>query len=208
MVPLVGTIQELELVRDEACGVAEEVAEASFGCRSPGPDRHDDRAAARGPDGRPDRRGGGVLLLRHQRPHPDDVGLQPRRRRGVVLLGLPREGRLRRSRRSSRIDARGSASWSRSPSRRAGATQPDLQTGRLRRARRRSRPRSTSSTRSGWTTCRARRSGCRSPAWRPAETNLSRGAPAHPGLPRNAGRAQAPRPRPRARRRPEADDVR
>ena len=29
---------------------------------------------------------GRVLLLRHQRPDPDDVGVLPRRRRGVVLL--------------------------------------------------------------------------------------------------------------------------
>ena len=36
---------------------------------------------------------------------------------------------------------------------------------RLRRARRRSRNRSTCSTGSGSTTCRARRSGCRSPGW-------------------------------------------
>ena len=37
---------------------------------------------------------GGVLLLRHQRPDPDDVGLLPRRRGGGVLLALPRAGHL------------------------------------------------------------------------------------------------------------------
>ena len=38
--------------------------------------------------GRRDRRGGRLLLLRHQRPDPDDLRLQPRRRRG------PDDGRL------------------------------------------------------------------------------------------------------------------
>ncbi len=37
-----------------------------------------------------------LLLLRHQRPHPDRLGLLPRRRRVLVLLPLPREGDLRR----------------------------------------------------------------------------------------------------------------
>ncbi|MGX1120763.1 pyruvate,orthophosphate dikinase [Streptomyces ambofaciens] len=59
-------------------------------------DRHDDRAAARRADRRSDRRGRGVLLLRHQRPDPDRVGLQPRRRRGQLLHRLPGKGHLRR----------------------------------------------------------------------------------------------------------------
>ena len=64
--------------------------------RPPGiPRRHHDRTAPRGADRRPHRRGGRVLLLRHQRPHPDHVGLFPRRRRGRVLLRLPRERDLR-----------------------------------------------------------------------------------------------------------------
>ena len=37
------------------------------------PRRHDDRAAARRADGRRDRRGGAVLLVRHQRPDADDA---------------------------------------------------------------------------------------------------------------------------------------
>ena len=45
------------------------------------------RAALRG---RPDRRGGRLLLVRHQRPHPDDLRLQPGRRRGPDDGGLPR----------------------------------------------------------------------------------------------------------------------
>ena len=55
-----------------------------------------DRAAARRADRAPDRRGGRLLLLRHQRPHADDVGLLPRRRRGRVLRRLPGERHLRR----------------------------------------------------------------------------------------------------------------
>ena len=39
------------------------------------------RDPARGPDRRRDRQGGRVLQLRHQRPHPDDLRLLPRRRR-------------------------------------------------------------------------------------------------------------------------------
>ena len=40
-------------------------------------DRDDDRAAAGRAHRRPDRRGGRLLLLRHQRPHPDGLGLLP-----------------------------------------------------------------------------------------------------------------------------------
>ncbi len=42
--------------------------------RDPAQDRHHDRAAARGDDGRLDRRLRRLLLLRHQRPDPDDLG--------------------------------------------------------------------------------------------------------------------------------------
>ncbi len=47
------------------------------------PRGHHDRDPARGRDRRRDRQGGRVLLLRHQRPDPDDLRLQPRRRREV-----------------------------------------------------------------------------------------------------------------------------
>ena len=59
-------------------------------------DRHDDRAAAGGVPGRPHRQAGRLLLLRHQRPDPDGLGLLPRRRRVVVLLALLRARHLRR----------------------------------------------------------------------------------------------------------------
>ncbi len=54
--------------------------------------RHDDRDPEGRPEGRRHRRGGRLLLLRHQRPHPDDLRLQPRRRRGPDDVGLPRAG--------------------------------------------------------------------------------------------------------------------
>src|SRR3989454_370549 len=45
-----------------------------------------DRAAACGGDGRQDRPRGGLLLIRHERSHPDDGRLLPRRRREVHRL--------------------------------------------------------------------------------------------------------------------------
>ncbi len=56
------------------------------------------------------------------------------------------------------------------------ATKPDLELGHLRRARRRPGSRSPSARRSGSTTCPARRSACRSPAWprpRPRSSNAA-----------------------------------
>ena len=64
--------------------------------RCAGSDRHDDRGPARRHDRRPDRRGRRVLQLRHQRPHSDGLGLLARRRRGSVLLPVPRARHLRR----------------------------------------------------------------------------------------------------------------
>ena len=46
--------------------------------------RHHDRGAAGSSDRRRDRPAGRLLQLRHQRSHPDDPGLLPRRRRGQV----------------------------------------------------------------------------------------------------------------------------
>ena len=165
MVPLVGTVQELELVRAEIEQVARRGRRRSRASTSPtriGTMIEVPRAALTAgriaEDGR-------VLLVRHQRPDPDDLGLLPRRRGGLVLLRLPREGHLRgvavrdldrdgvgalvRYRRRGRAARRGPTCTSASAA--STAATPS---------------RSTSSTRSGWTTCRARRSGCRSPGWR------------------------------------------
>ncbi len=53
--------------------------------------RHDDRSAARGRHGQPDRRGRRVLLVRHERPDADDARILARRHRQVPAR-LPREG--------------------------------------------------------------------------------------------------------------------
>ena len=56
------------------------------------PGRHHDRATTRRADRGQDRAEARLLLLRHQRPHPDDVGILARRRRGGVLPGVPHPG--------------------------------------------------------------------------------------------------------------------
>ena len=60
------------------------------------PDRHDDRGAAGRPHRGRDRAVGGVLLLRHQRPDADDLGLLQGRRGRGVLQPVHRHGHLRR----------------------------------------------------------------------------------------------------------------
>ena len=89
MIPLTVTREELAVARG---WVEEAIAEATAKVdeEAQGAHRHDDRDAPRRAPGRRDRRGGRLLLLRHQRPHPDDVRLQPRRRRGPDDAGLPR----------------------------------------------------------------------------------------------------------------------
>ena len=81
MIPLVGIIEELTFLKKRAIAVAETEmkkagvkVEYQIGTMIEVP-------AGRA-DGRPDRRGGRVLLVRHQRPDPDDLRLQPRRHQG------------------------------------------------------------------------------------------------------------------------------
>ena len=76
MVPLVGSVMELHLVRDETEQILADVA-AEKGVTLTHPDRHHDRVAAGGAHRTPHRRRGGLLLLRHQRPDPDHLGLLP-----------------------------------------------------------------------------------------------------------------------------------
>ncbi len=92
MIPLTVGREEMALARSWV----EEAVSAASGPRRPvgqvgqdgdtrarrrgqgrGPHRHHDRDAARGAAGGRDRRGRRVLLLRHQRPHPDDFRVQP-----------------------------------------------------------------------------------------------------------------------------------
>ncbi len=58
--------------------------------------RHHDRGAQGSADRGRDRRQCRFLLVRHERPDPDDLGLLPRRRRGRVLRQVPAAGHLRR----------------------------------------------------------------------------------------------------------------
>ena len=136
------------------------------------PDRHDDRGAAgRAHRGR-DRAVGGVLLLRHQRPDPDDLGASPgttwrgRSSAPYIDMGIfgvsPFEtidadgvGRLVRDR-----HGRGPGDPAGPHSASAASTAA-------------TRRRSGSSTRPASTTCPARRSASRSPGWRRAGPRLS-----------------------------------
>ena len=95
MIPLVATVQELEITRESAEQVLAEVAEET-GRRGARAHRHDDRGAAGRRHGGGDREVGRLLLLRHQRPDPDDLGVLPGRRGGRVLLPVHRQGHLRR----------------------------------------------------------------------------------------------------------------
>ena len=110
MIPLTGTKQEMEMMRANALAVIEDVFKKQ-GQAGRHPGRHHDRDSARRPGGGQDRRGGRVLLLRHQRPHPDDLRLLPRRRRrvpaGVHREGRAGEGPLRRPGRGGRRPAGG-----------------------------------------------------------------------------------------------------
>ncbi len=127
MIPLTVTREELALARtwvEEA--VAATIAESgSAGERGAFDvaDRHHDRDTESGAAGRGDRRGGRLLLLRDQRSHPDDLRVQPRRRRGPDDGRLPREGPLEaqslrggRSRRRRRAGPAGRRPRPRDPS--------------------------------------------------------------------------------------------
>ena len=95
MVPLVGSVRELDIVRAEAEALIEQARHGS-GCQPDHSDRHDDRTATGGADRRPDRRERRLLLVRHQRSHPDDVGVLPRRRRGRDVRRVHGQGHLHR----------------------------------------------------------------------------------------------------------------
>lgn len=121
MIPLVAAVQELEAVREEAVRILTEAA-----CAGPG--RHHDRGPQGGAHRGPDRGGGRVLLLRHQRPDPDGVGLLPRRRRVGLLLPLPRPRHLRRLPFES-LDEEGVGRLVRIAAEEGRAARPDLHLG-------------------------------------------------------------------------------
>ena len=115
MIPLVGEVKELKFVKDVVTATADRLIEEA------GRDRHRGR----------------VLLLRHERPDPDDVRLQPRRRRQVPRLLLRPQDLRVRSVRPPRPEGRRQA---REDGRRNGPRHPSAHQARhLRRARRRSR---------------------------------------------------------------------
>ena len=137
---------------------------------------------------RRDRRDGRVLLVRHQRPDPDDAR-HLARRRGLVPRHLRAEGPAagRSVRHASTRTA--SANWSRSPS---SAAAPRARTSSSASAASTAaiRPRSPSARRSGSTTSPARPSACRSPASRRRRRRSA--SPARGG--RRKRRASAPCP--------------
>jgi hypothetical protein len=104
MIPLVGIRTRLAILRSRSRGASDEGGHGSEGRRGPVPVGtmiELPRACARR---RQDRRGGRVLLVRHQRPHADGVRLLPRRHRGQVPAHLHREADLRGAVRSRSIE--------------------------------------------------------------------------------------------------------
>ena len=163
MIPLIVTEPELALLEQWVREEARRRSSRDARRRRRLPRRHDDRDAARRARRRRDRRGRRVLLVRHQRPHADDVR--------VLAATTSRAGscpstsstsccRATRSRRSTSRASASSCAWASS----AVARRARPQARHLRRARRRSRVGRSSATRSASTTCRARRTACRSPA--------------------------------------------
>ena len=108
MIPLTASVQEMEIAREEAEKVLAEVAEETgisvhtlIGTMIEVPRAAHDRGR--------DRRVGRVLLVRHQRPDADDLGLLPRRRRGRVLQPVHRASASSACRRSRPSTPTGSA---------------------------------------------------------------------------------------------------
>ena len=154
MIPLVGHVEELRRQADDRARGGGGGAGQGAGGEGRLPRGHHDRGPARrGHRGR-DREGGRVLLLRHQRPHPDGLRPEPRRRgqvpRAVHRGRDPRQGPLRVHRRRRRRPA-GRDRREEGPRRQARP-----QDRRLRRARRRSRLHPLLPRRRASTTCPAR----------------------------------------------------
>ena len=93
------------------------------------PRRHDGRDAARRARRRRDRRGRRVLLVRHQRPHPDDVRVLARRRRGRLHGRVPRAASCSPPTRSRPSTSEGVGQLVRMAVERGRATRPDLHLG-------------------------------------------------------------------------------
>ena len=198
MIPLVAYEQEVAILRD-----ARRAGDRpSMGAERPrAPDRHDDRAAAGLLRRRPDRARRRLLLLRHQRPHPDRARLLARRRRVRLPLALPRaahhrplavrdDRRARASAGSSGSPPGSAARHARTSSSGSAASTAAIPT------------RSPSSTSPAWTTCPARPTACRSPASRRRRPRSgsarATSTPSPPRTPRTP-EPDPPDPRPPAR---------
>ena len=83
MIPLVATVGELQQMRAELEPVATEGVDRCGRRAVALGVGHDDRAASRGGHRRRDRARRRLLLVRHERPDPDRVRVQPRRHRQV-----------------------------------------------------------------------------------------------------------------------------
>ena len=126
-----------------------------------------------------DRRRRRVLLVRYQRPHADDVRLQPRRHRGPLHERVPRAQAARRANPFETLDVEGVGQLVRMGCEQGPRDARRAQARHLRRARRRSRSRSRSATRSASTTCRARRYRVPIARLAAAHAALGSGGPAH-----------------------------
>ena len=124
MIPLVGDVKELKFVKKTVVATADKIiAEAGVDLKyKVGTMIEIPRAA---PHRGQDRRGGRVLLLRYQRPDPDDLRLLPRRRRQVPER-LLREQDLRRTIPSPVWTRKALASWVKMASEKGRATRPDI----------------------------------------------------------------------------------
>ncbi len=94
MIPLTASVQEMEIAKEATAKILAEVEEETGSPRAH-PDRDHDRGAAGRDARRGDRQVGRVLLVRHQRPDPDGLGLLPGRRGRRVLQPVHRAGHLR-----------------------------------------------------------------------------------------------------------------
>ena len=111
MIPLVAYERELELMRE----LVERRGRGGAASGLDLHDRHDDRAAAGLLRRRPDRRARRLLLVRHQRPHPDRARLLARRRRGRASCRATSSARSSTAARSRRSTSPGSAGSCGSP---------------------------------------------------------------------------------------------
>ncbi len=164
MIPLVGTPKELASSMRAGDRRRSRRGARTSGVELPLLSRHHDRAAARLPAGRPDRRGRRLLQLRHQRPDPDDPRPLAATTPGASSRRLPRAPGIfeQRSLRQPST-ATAWASWSRSPSSAAARPAPTSSSASA-ASTAATRPRSASARRSAWTTSPARPTACRSRA--------------------------------------------